>query len=177
MEPLAALTALSDLRMRVYSNGEQPLTLHLSQLTALTNLQVGGEHAHTLQEYMAAVCCVVTCMTSEGPPVPCLAVCYVGVCHCQAQPLVTDNGLIIKPGMLTLLPRCTCFCTPAAPLECVFVPWVLSRQPNPCPSVSFPSAKHSISQATSAKAGTLPSPKPPAPAQLHAPPPSRRSST
>lgn len=39
MEPLAALTALSDLRMRVYSNGE-PLTLHLSQLTALSNLQV-----------------------------------------------------------------------------------------------------------------------------------------
>lgn len=41
MEPLAALTALSDLRMRVYSNGE-PLTLHLSQLTALSNLQVCG---------------------------------------------------------------------------------------------------------------------------------------
>lgn len=41
MEPLAALTALSDLRMRVYSNGETPLTLHLSQLNSLTNLQVG----------------------------------------------------------------------------------------------------------------------------------------
>lgn len=40
MEPLAALTALSDLRMRVYSNGETPLTMHLSQLNALTNLQV-----------------------------------------------------------------------------------------------------------------------------------------
>jgi hypothetical protein len=41
MEPLAALTALSDLRMRVYSNGETPLTVHLSQLNSLTNLQVG----------------------------------------------------------------------------------------------------------------------------------------
>lgn len=40
MEPLAALTALSDLRMRVYSNGETPLTLHVSQLKALTNLEV-----------------------------------------------------------------------------------------------------------------------------------------
>jgi hypothetical protein len=40
MEPLAALTALSDLRMRVYSNGDTPLTLHISQLNALTNLQV-----------------------------------------------------------------------------------------------------------------------------------------
>lgn len=42
MEPLAALTALSDLRMRVYSNGDTPLTLHISQLNALTNLQVSG---------------------------------------------------------------------------------------------------------------------------------------
>lgn len=42
LEPLAALTALSDLRMRVYSNGDTPLTLHISQLNALTNLQVRG---------------------------------------------------------------------------------------------------------------------------------------
>eukprot|EP00879_Flechtneria_rotunda_P024277 GHRR01025729.1.p1 GENE.GHRR01025729.1~~GHRR01025729.1.p1 ORF type:complete len:467 (+),score=150.86 GHRR01025729.1:1156-2556(+) len=42
MQPLAALTALSDLRMSVYSNNERDamLTLQLSQLTALTNLQV-----------------------------------------------------------------------------------------------------------------------------------------
>jgi hypothetical protein len=40
LEPLAALTALSDLRMRVYANDEAALTLHLSQLAALSNLQV-----------------------------------------------------------------------------------------------------------------------------------------
>jgi hypothetical protein len=40
MEPLAALTALSDLRMALYSNGDAPLTLHLSQLSALSSLQV-----------------------------------------------------------------------------------------------------------------------------------------
>jgi hypothetical protein len=39
MEPLASLTALSDLRMSVYSNGDATLTLQLSQLTALSNLQ------------------------------------------------------------------------------------------------------------------------------------------
>jgi hypothetical protein len=41
MEPLAALTALSDLRMSLYSNQDTPLTLQLDQLTALSNLQVG----------------------------------------------------------------------------------------------------------------------------------------
>lgn len=41
LEPLAALTALSDLRMSVYSNGDATLTLQLSELSALSNLQVG----------------------------------------------------------------------------------------------------------------------------------------
>eukprot|EP00878_Enallax_costatus_P036691 GHUV01041228.1.p1 GENE.GHUV01041228.1~~GHUV01041228.1.p1 ORF type:complete len:404 (+),score=134.30 GHUV01041228.1:64-1212(+) len=40
LEPLAALTALSDLRMSVYSNGDATLTLQLSELSALSNLQV-----------------------------------------------------------------------------------------------------------------------------------------
>eukprot|EP00882_Tetradesmus_deserticola_P003943 GHRQ01004169.1.p1 GENE.GHRQ01004169.1~~GHRQ01004169.1.p1 ORF type:complete len:540 (+),score=233.07 GHRQ01004169.1:193-1812(+) len=40
MEPLASLTALSDLRMSVYSNGDATLTLQLSELRALSNLQV-----------------------------------------------------------------------------------------------------------------------------------------
>jgi hypothetical protein len=42
MEPLASLTALSDLRMSVYSNGDATLTLQLSQLCALSNLQASG---------------------------------------------------------------------------------------------------------------------------------------
>lgn len=41
IEPLAALTALTDLRMSVYSNGDATLTLQLSELSALSNLQVG----------------------------------------------------------------------------------------------------------------------------------------
>jgi hypothetical protein len=39
MEPLASLTALSDLRMSVYSNQDATLTLQLSELSALSNLQ------------------------------------------------------------------------------------------------------------------------------------------
>ncbi len=40
LEPLAGLTALSDLRMSLHSNSDDQLTLHLSQLSALSNLQV-----------------------------------------------------------------------------------------------------------------------------------------
>jgi hypothetical protein len=42
MEPLASLTALSDLRMSVYSNEDATLTLQLSQLCALSNLQASS---------------------------------------------------------------------------------------------------------------------------------------
>lgn len=63
MEPLAALTALSDLRMRVYSNGETPLTLHLSQLNALTNLQVC---AWVLTRALLYSCALCQASTSAG---------------------------------------------------------------------------------------------------------------
>lgn len=46
LEPLAALTALSDLRMSVYSNEDATLMLQLSELSALSNLQVCSIAVH-----------------------------------------------------------------------------------------------------------------------------------
>lgn len=69
MEPLASLTALSDLRMSVYSNGDSTLTLQLSELGALSNLQVlhlTKQHAYFPEQRRMAESSIAVPLSAEA---------------------------------------------------------------------------------------------------------------
>ncbi|WIA18363.1 hypothetical protein OEZ85_009828 [Tetradesmus obliquus] len=69
MEPLASLTALSDLRMSVYSNGDSTLTLQLSELCALSNLQVlhlTKQHAYFPEQRRMAESSIAVPLSAEA---------------------------------------------------------------------------------------------------------------
>uniref|UniRef100_A0A383VIH7 F-box domain-containing protein n=1 Tax=Tetradesmus obliquus TaxID=3088 RepID=A0A383VIH7_TETOB len=69
MEPLASLTALSDLRMSVYSNGDSTLTLQLSELSALSNLQVlhlTKQHAYFPEQRRMAESSIAVPLSAEA---------------------------------------------------------------------------------------------------------------